>query len=66
MLNVSAIIFRIVGNITEYSTKVFTDIAVQQKTILCRRIGLISQTLKTHFKRLSLKHRFKKFTLSFL
>ncbi len=39
MLNVSAIIIRIVGNITGHSTKVFIDIAVQQKTILCRRMG---------------------------
>ncbi len=37
MLNVSAIIFRIVGNITGHSTNVFTDIAVQQKTILIQK-----------------------------
>jgi hypothetical protein len=37
MLNVSAIIFRIVGNILGHITNVFTDIVVQQKTILIRK-----------------------------
>ncbi len=49
MLNVSALIFRIVGNITEHSTKVFTDIAVKQKTIQTEELGSFHRPISLAF-----------------